>query len=123
MIDVLCDFFLKKLVISLNLYFFRLAEAHAKMRFSNVVELVDVEEANRLHQEALKQSATDPKSGTINLDILATGQSEGYRLRRQEVQKVFTDLIKKKGNIQTLNYSKMWQELKENSDLVRDRNH
>ncbi len=39
--------------------------------------MVDVEEANRLHQEALKQSATDPMSGIINLDIITTGQSEG----------------------------------------------
>ena len=41
----------------------RLAEAHAKMRFSASVELPDVEEAWRLHREALKQAATDPTSG------------------------------------------------------------
>merc|ERR1719414_2337009 len=34
----------------------RLSEAHARMRFSNMVELEDVEEAARLHREALKQS-------------------------------------------------------------------
>merc|ERR1711936_879548 len=36
----------------------RLAEAHARLRFSHNVEVVDVEEASRLHREALKQSAT-----------------------------------------------------------------
>ncbi|CAB4064093.1 MCM4 [Lepeophtheirus salmonis] len=65
----------------------RLAEAHAKMRFSKTVELFDVEEANRLHREALKQSATDPLSGKIDVSILTTGQSEGYRKRRMEVKK------------------------------------
>ena len=35
----------------------RLAEAHARLRFSHNVEVVDVEEASRLHKEALKQSA------------------------------------------------------------------
>ena len=41
----------------------RLAEAHARMRLSNLVEELDVEEATRLHKEALKQAATDPKTG------------------------------------------------------------
>ena len=52
----------------------RLAEAHARMRFSKTVELMDVEEAARLHREALKQSATDPLTGRIDVSILTTGQ-------------------------------------------------
>ena len=43
----------------------RLSEAHARMRFSATVELTDVEEAARLHREALKQSATDPTTGRV----------------------------------------------------------
>ena len=35
------------------------------MRFSKLVELEDVEEAARLHREALKQSATDPLTGRV----------------------------------------------------------
>lgn len=88
------------------------------MRLSNSVEVMDVEEANRLHQEALKQSATDPKSGIINLDILTTGQSESYRTRREEVKKALKELINKKGKVQTLNYMKTWNDLKESSDIV-----
>lgn len=52
----------------------RLSEAHARMRFSETVDLVDVEEAARLHREALKQSATDPTTGKIDVSILTTGQ-------------------------------------------------
>ena len=51
----------------------RLAEAHARMRFSDSVDIVDVEEAARLHREALKQSATDPTTGKIDVSILTTG--------------------------------------------------
>ena len=42
----------------------RLSEAHARMRLSNTVEEIDVNEANRLYKEALKQAATDPKTGS-----------------------------------------------------------
>merc|ERR1712083_926495 len=60
----------------------RLAEAHARLRFSHTVDVVDVEEATRLHREALK------------------------------------DLISKKGKVNTINYQKTWNELKEHSDLM-----
>lgn len=52
----------------------RLAEAHAKVRFSEKVESIDVEEAKRLHREALKQSATDPRTGFVDISILTTGK-------------------------------------------------
>lgn len=53
----------------------RLAEAHAKVRFSDKVETIDVEEAKRLHREALKQSATDPRTGFVDISILTTGMN------------------------------------------------
>jgi len=96
----------------------RLAEAHAKLRFSHTVELVDVEEASRLHREALKQSATDPLSGKIDVSILTTGQSEGTRKRRLMVKNGLQAIIEKRGKVQTLNYLKTWNELKESSDLM-----
>lgn len=56
----------------------RLAEAHAKVRFSNKVETIDVEEAKRLHREALKQSATDPRTGFVDISILTTGMISSH---------------------------------------------
>merc|ERR1711915_333120 len=53
----------------------RLAEAHAKMRLRDSVEMEDVEEARRLHREALKQAAVDPSTGKIDITILTTGIS------------------------------------------------
>lgn len=96
----------------------RLAEAHAKMRMSETVEVIDVEEANRIHREALKQSATDPMSGTIDLSIITTGQSEGYRKRRMEVKNTLKAIIDKKGKQPTLNFAKTWSELRDGSDMM-----
>ena len=49
------------------------------MRFSNLVELEDVEEAARLHREALKQSATDPLTGRVR-NSLYTYQNSIYSI-------------------------------------------
>ena len=94
----------------------RLAEAHAKLRFSHKVEVIDVEEALRLHQEALKQFIVDPKTGTIDASLLTNRSNTG--LRRETVKNTLKELISKKGNIQRLNWMKTWNELKFASDLV-----
>ena len=52
----------------------RLSEARAKVRLSPTVEVSDVQEALRLYREALKQSATDPKTGIIDISIITTGE-------------------------------------------------
>ncbi|KAG0428240.1 hypothetical protein HPB47_024760 [Ixodes persulcatus] len=98
----------------------RLAEAHAKVRFSSVVELVDVEEAKRLHREALKQSATDPVSGKIDVSILTTGMSASSRRRRAELAVALRKMLesKAKTKAQSLAYQKVFTEFKEQSDLV-----
>ncbi|KAF7494597.1 DNA replication licensing factor MCM4 [Sarcoptes scabiei] len=63
----------------------RLAEAHAKLRFKNVVDVDDVTEARRLQREALLQSAIDPVSGTIDVSILTTGVSTHDRRMKNEL--------------------------------------
>merc|ERR1719516_597812 len=95
----------------------RLAEAHARMRFSDTVEIVDVEEAARLHREALKQSATDPTTGRIDVSILTTGQSSATRKRRQEVAKALQDLLSKKNKTPSTSYDKLFSEFKGSSDI------
>merc|ERR1711915_928115 len=76
------------------------------------------EEAWRLHREALKQSATDPLSGKIDVSILTTGLSSAARKRRVEVAQALRKLIQAKGKVATLNFQKVFQELKESSDLM-----
>merc|ERR1719230_699933 len=95
----------------------RLSEAHARMRFSDTVEGLDVEEASRLHREALKQSATDPTTGRIDVTILTTGQSSAGRKRRVEVATALKDLLKKKKKTPTIGYDKLFNDFRSNSDI------
>merc|ERR1712098_378443 len=95
----------------------RLAEAHARMRFSNTVEIVDVEEAARLHREALKQSSTDPLTGRIDASILATGQSSSGRKRRMEVMTALKTLLRKKTKQASINIDTLLKEFRSSSDI------
>ncbi|XP_058837932.1 DNA replication licensing factor MCM4 [Topomyia yanbarensis] len=96
----------------------RLAEAHAKVRLSETVEVVDVEEAWRLHREALKQSSTDPLSGKIDVGILTTGLSSAARKKRAELVASIKENLKSKGKISTIPYLKLFGEIKEASQVL-----
>ncbi|KAK1059923.1 MCM DNA helicase complex subunit [Friedmanniomyces endolithicus] len=65
----------------------RLAEAHAKMRLSPVVTEADVDEAVRLIQSALKQAATDARTGLIDMGLLTEGTSASERKRKEDLKK------------------------------------
>ncbi|KAG0141342.1 hypothetical protein CROQUDRAFT_663969 [Cronartium quercuum f. sp. fusiforme G11] len=71
----------------------RLSEAHARMRFSETVDLQDVEEASRLIREALKESATDPITGLIDLDLLQTGQGQHQRRLQEDLKREVANLL------------------------------
>lgn len=90
----------------------RLSEAHAKMRYSKIVEIEDVNEAWRLYREALKQSATDPLSGKIDVGILTTGLSSAARQRRHDLAEHLIKVIKSQPNSTVFNYQKLLNETK-----------
>ncbi len=82
----------------------RIAESVAKMRLSDSVEKRDVEEAVRLIKAAMQQSATDPSTGEIDMDIIATGISSAAteKIRNtiniiKKIQEDFKDKVKKSG--------------------------
>ena len=62
----------------------RLSEALARMRLGSTVETDDVEEALRLMKVAMQQAATDPRTGTIDMDKILTGFSASDRRQRQQ---------------------------------------
>lgn len=64
----------------------RLSEAHAKMRLSPTVEESDVLEAVRLIKAALKQAATDARTGLIDMALLTEGTSSGERRRKEDLK-------------------------------------
>ncbi|XP_008590171.1 PREDICTED: DNA replication licensing factor MCM4 [Galeopterus variegatus] len=96
----------------------RLAEAHAKVRFSNKVEAIDVEEAKRLHREALKQSATDPRTGIVDISILTTGMSATSRKRKEELAEALKKLILSKGKTPALKYQQLFEDIRRQSDIA-----
>ncbi|KAJ3385823.1 hypothetical protein HDU84_002005 [Entophlyctis sp. JEL0112] len=79
----------------------RLSEAHAKMRLRASVDVEDVEEAYRLMVTALKQSATDPLTGRLDYDMLATGISSRARAEfvqlKENLVKFVTDICETRG--------------------------
>ena len=55
------------------------------MRLSQEVEQKDIDEAVRLIQTAMQQSATDPRTGEIDMDIITTGVSAQSNVRIKEI--------------------------------------
>jgi DNA replication licensing factor MCM4 len=71
----------------------RLSEAHARMRFSEFVELADVKEASRLMGEAIRTSAMDPGTGKIDMGLLNTGTGSGQRKMREDTRKELLSIL------------------------------
>lgn len=65
----------------------RLSEAHAKMRLSETVTADDVLEAVRLIKSALKQAATDARTGLIDMSLLTEGTSAGDKRRKEDLKR------------------------------------
>lgn len=76
----------------------RLSEAHARMRFSPFVELQDVKEACRLMREAIRASATDPRTGAIDMEMLNTGTGQHQRRLRADLKRELVKLLETSGN-------------------------
>ncbi|KAG0642461.1 MCM2/3/5 family-domain-containing protein [Tuber brumale] len=70
----------------------RLSEAHAKMRLSEEVTVDDVHEAVRLIRSAIKESATDPVTGRIDMDLLG-GISNSERRRKGDMKNAIIGLL------------------------------
>jgi DNA replication licensing factor MCM4 len=71
----------------------RLSEAHARMRFSQTVDLLDVKEACRLMREAIRTSAIDPRTGKIDIGLLNTGTGSGQRKLRDDMRKEIMGIL------------------------------
>jgi DNA replication licensing factor MCM4 len=96
----------------------RLSEAHAKVRLSTRVEVADVEEAWRLHKEAVKQSATDPLTGRIDLSIITTGSSHAARKLKEDMGRAIKRLLENRNKLSTINTQKLLEDLKKTSNRV-----
>ncbi|PMD60635.1 MCM-domain-containing protein [Hyaloscypha bicolor E] len=96
----------------------RLAEAHAKMRLSEIVTRDDVQEAVRLIKSALKQAATDSRTGLIDMSLLTEGTSASERRRKQDLKNAvlaLLDEMTRQG--QAARYSEVVKKLGEQSSM------
>ena len=57
------------------------------MRLSETVEESDVQEAVRLIKSAIKASATDARTGLIDMGLLSEGQSSADRRRKEDLKR------------------------------------
>lgn len=87
----------------------RLSEAHARMRFSGFVELADVEEACRLMRDAIRTSATDPRTGQIDMDLINTGTSLQQRKMRGDLKREVLNLLE--GNAASSSRGLKWTDV------------
>ncbi|ODQ80121.1 hypothetical protein BABINDRAFT_171169 [Babjeviella inositovora NRRL Y-12698] len=91
----------------------RLSEAHAKMRLSETVELADVNEAVRLIKTAIKEYATDPLTGRIDMDLIQTGHSSAQRKLQEDLVKELLNLIHL---AESISYSELLKRINEQSN-------
>lgn len=75
----------------------RLSEAHARMRLSSEVTVEDVEEAVRLIRSALKQAATDTRTGLIDMSLLTEGTTARERRLRDDLKKAILEAVEELG--------------------------
>jgi DNA replication licensing factor MCM4 len=99
----------------------RLAEAHARMRLSLEVTTDDVEEAVRLIRSALKQAATDARTGLLDMGLLTEGTSASERRRREDLKKAVLSTVDEMGGpAGAPRWSDVYRRLGENSSIEVD---
>jgi DNA replication licensing factor MCM4 len=98
----------------------RLSEAHARMRFSEFVELEDVKESSRLMREAIRTSAMDPRTGKIDMGLLNTGTGTGQRKLREDMRKEVLNVLDGGAKGKAMKWSDVMKALGEQSSVKVD---
>ena len=98
----------------------RLSEAHARMRFSEFVELEDVKESSRLMREAIRTSAMDPRTGKIDMGLLNTGTGTGQRKLREDMRKEILNVLDAGAKGKAIKWSDAIKALGEQSSVKVD---
>ncbi|OXH22490.1 minichromosome maintenance protein 4 (cell division control protein 54) [Cryptococcus neoformans] len=98
----------------------RLGEAHARMRLSDRVEEEDIREAVRLIKSALRESATDPLTGQIDLDLINTGAGQTMRRARADLKREVIKLVVEKARSQGIRWAAVIDELNKQSSVPVD---
>lgn len=100
----------------------RLSEAHARMRLSPEVTAADVEEAVRLIRSAIKQAATDSRTGLIDMGLLTEGTSASERRLREDLKRAVLGRLDEHGGVTgaAVRWSDLFRDMSEQSDVQLD---
>lgn len=74
----------------------RLSESLAKMQYRDKVTRADAREAVRLWQVATQATATDPRTGRIDMDMINTGRSSAERQLEEGMQLHLQELLQER---------------------------
>ncbi|KAI9310604.1 MCM2/3/5 family-domain-containing protein [Dichotomocladium elegans] len=95
----------------------RMSEAHARMRLSNTVDVSDVDEASRLLKSAIKDYATDPKTGRIDMDLILMGTGSHERHLQDDLEREVRNLILKQDST-SVDWNRLFNTLNAQSSVV-----
>lgn len=70
----------------------RLAEASARVRLSNEIEVEDVDRVIEMVRKSLKDVGLDPETGDFDADVIETGSSKSQTQRLQFIEEVIDEL-------------------------------
>lgn len=98
----------------------RLSEAHARMRLSPEVTTGDVEEAVRLIRSAIKQAATDSRTGLIDMGLLTEGTSSSERRLREDLKRAILARLDERVGVAggaSVRWGELFRDMSEQSDV------
>jgi len=99
----------------------RLSEAHARMRLSAEVTTQDVTEAVRIINVATQRAAVNPRTGTIDMDLLTTGHAAGERDTVLLLQEGLQELLRERAARSTTSANSLMKEIAERSTVPIDK--
>ena len=97
-----------------------ISEALARLKFADLVTAEDAKEAVRLMAVATQQAATDPRTGRIDMDMIATGRSAASRENLATLTSAVADLLStwtSRGGSTTFHVRQLAQALQDQSSV------
>ncbi|GJP44531.1 hypothetical protein CLOM_g3919 [Closterium sp. NIES-68] len=97
----------------------RISEALARLKLASTVTHEDVTEARRLLDVAMQQSATDPNTGTIDMDLITTGVSASERAKRMQLQEALLSFLQDRATASRSSFRapQVWEDLRQQSSV------
>lgn len=86
-------------------------------RMSDTVEVADVNEASRLLREAIKEYATDPKTGRIDMDLILSGTAAHERNLQNSIKEALLSKLSSYTN-NRVEFARLFKDFNEQSQIV-----